>query len=110
MVRSLLLIAALAVSGCVGPDGSSYIGAPGSPAWFATASPETQASFFRKRCAAYGFPEGSPQMAQCIMSEAGSTRQAASARSTAVSRTVAESQPKHMTCNRFGSTIDCMSY
>lgn len=76
--KSAALLPLLALAACTGAGGETYIGRPGSPAWFATASVATQTSYFQERCANYGFPANSPQMAQCVQNEYLATRQVAS--------------------------------
>lgn len=88
-VKRFVLIGLWALAGCTGVDGEKYLGRPGSPAWFATASPNTQASYFRDRCATYGFKPGTVEMAQCIQAEAGSSRQTAAFRSAMASQATA---------------------
>jgi len=63
----------------------------GSPAWFATAGPETIAAYYRKRCVSYGFQAGTPQMAQCIQSEASGGRSRAADSSARSDAMIAES-------------------
>jgi len=98
-VYSLALLPLIAVaSGCTGSTGETYLGRPGSPAWFATAAPQTIADYYAQQCASYGFKPGTVEMAQCIQSEAQGGRNRAAVRQAA-------SAP--VTCNTFGNTTTC---
>jgi hypothetical protein len=103
---ALLLLAALVVAGCTGSQGETYLGLPGSPAWFATASSQTVADYYGQRCVSYGFKPGTVEMAQCIQSEAQGGRGAASARMAAA----ANNRPKNTTCTGFGNMVNCTTY
>ncbi len=74
MRATLLFITALvplALAACgTNPDGSTVVGMPGSPAWFATASPEVMREYFSRRCEAYGLDAAAPGMNSCIEREA----------------------------------------
>jgi hypothetical protein len=105
------------IAGCTGVDGEKFIGAPGSPAWFSTASPNTVATYFRDRCTAYGFVQGTPEMAQCIQQEAASKRQSNAIRGAAIASAnqanianANANRVRHTTCNRFGNTVNCSSF
>jgi hypothetical protein len=60
----------LAIAGCTASQGETFLGAPGSPAWFASATPQTIADYFGQRCESYGFSKDTTEMAQCIEAEA----------------------------------------
>jgi hypothetical protein len=60
----------LAIAGCTGSQGETFLGTPGSPAWFENAEPQAIADYFGQRCASYGFSKGTTEMAQCIEAEA----------------------------------------
>ncbi len=76
---SILLIYIL--SGCsTGVMGETVIGNPGSPVWFNSAKPETIIFHYKKNCKAYGFTEGSTQLANCIQNSINSGRQQAEVR------------------------------
>lgn len=120
-MKMLKMLPLALIAGCTGVDGEKYIGAQGSPAWFATASPNTVASYFLESCKAYGFQPGTPEMAQCIQTEAGSKRQSNATRGAAIAAmnqaNIANAQAnananrmRHTTCNRFGSTVNCTTY
>ncbi|MDH7790734.1 hypothetical protein QBD00_001638 [Ochrobactrum sp. AN78] len=108
MKKTFILIAVLlGVSGCQ----SGGVGMPESPMWFLTATPEQQIAYYSKRCSAYGFKAGTPEMAQCIMTESRSSKDRAS-NQMAVSRMItANSVPRNVmtTCNSFGNTVTCNS-
>ncbi|MGO4441577.1 hypothetical protein [Rhizobium sp. RAF56] len=113
-LAALLPVAAM-LAGCQGAGGEKYIGLPGSPAWFATAGPETVAAYFRKRCTAYGYAPGTPQMAQCIQTEAAGGRQIAARRSAEADAMIsAAAQPRkstfntsHTQCTGAFNTVNC---
>jgi hypothetical protein len=107
-LKGLALVGLLALAGCQGANGSKYIGLPGSPAWFMTASPETVAGYFSDRCVSYGFQRGTPQMAQCIQTEAQGARGRNAMRGAAMA--AAANQPRHATCTGIGNTVNCTSY
>lgn len=110
-------LAFMLLAGCQGVDGETYMGVPGSPAWFSTASPNTIAAYFSKRCTAYGFQPGTPEMAQCIQNEAASSRMASAQRSAAIANAnaafqanAAANRPRYTSCNRFGNSVNCTTY
>lgn len=100
MRRLLPAVILVLVAGCTG------VGMQGSPAWLATASPETQAEYFRKRCVSYGFRPGTVEMAQCIQTESQGARNRAQ-RQVAIAQA---SGPVTTNCNRIGSNVSCTSY
>lgn len=108
------LLGAFALAGCQAADGTTYLGRPGSPAWFATASSQTIAEYFGQRCSSYGFQSGTPDMARCIQSEAQSQRgnntlkmSAAAANANA---TMNANRMRTTNCTGFGNTVNCTSY
>ena len=105
---------ALFVSGCTGVQGEKYIGLPGSPAWFATAAPETIADYFVRRCRTYGFQPGTVEMAQCVQNEAQATRNRNAIRGAALAQanaiSAAASRPRTVNCNRIGTMVNCSSF
>lgn len=105
----------LVLSGCTGVDGEHYVGAPGSRAWFATASPDTVAAYFGQRCAAYGFKPGTVEMAQCIENEAQAKQHNNTIRSVAAAQIIAASQPPprrqiNCTSTAFGGMVNTNCY
>lgn len=111
-----LLVVLLCLGGCTGVDGEHYVGAPGSRAWFATASPDTVAAYFGQRCAAYGFKPGTPEMAQCIENEASNRQHNNALRSIAAAQIMAASQPAppqrpiNCTSTAMGNTLNTNCY
>lgn len=109
----LLLGAAFLVSACQGPDGTTHLGMPGSPAWMATASQATKMAHYRGQCEGYGFKAGTSQMAQCMQMEAISTKQGARAQAAEAAESFARASPKpvrHTTCNQFGRSVNCTTW
>jgi hypothetical protein len=109
-MRYLLLLGTVALVGCQGEGGNTYVGRPGSPAWNITATQETKMAYYRKQCEAYGFKAGTTQIAQCMQQEAIATRQDGRARSSAAMAAAAASQPRqpvHCTTTTWG-TVTCM--
>jgi hypothetical protein len=109
-MRRIFFLLGLAVitTGCTGTQGEAVMGMPGSPAWFASASPETIAGYYSRQCASYGFMAGTPGMAQCIQNSALSGRQTASNRVTAASGVLMQPRPqpspmRTTNCRRVGS-------
>lgn len=109
------------MAGCTGVDGEQYMGRPGSPAWFATASPNTIAAYFAQSCTAYGFKPGTPEMAQCIQQEAGNKRstntakmntwaQINAANANAAQANATANRMRTTNCNKFGSQVNCTTY
>jgi hypothetical protein len=72
------------VVGCTSVDSGNGDVVTGSPAWFATASPEAITNHFRKQCVFYGYMPGTPEIASCIQREAAANKQPNIARSAAV--------------------------
>lgn len=116
-----IAVALLALAGCTGVDGETYLGRPGSPAWFSTASPATIATHYRQQCVAYGFAPGTPAMSQCIQREVASGRQAAAARSASANAGMMQAsaimaqqnqyrRPVHCTSMRTGSLVSTNCY
>lgn len=99
MKRFITLAVLSAVAGCTGVEGETYLGRPGSPAWFSTASPATIADHFSRLCAAYGFRPGTPEMASCIQKEAAVRRQE-SAMLSASNAAMAQARARMMTQNQ----------
>lgn len=109
MIKSILFtLMLMGMTGCQ----SGGIGMAESPAWFATATVEQQAAYFRKRCSAYGFKPDTPDMAKCIQSEANSSRAGARLQTAVASQAMANSTPRSVTsnCSRFGNSVTCNSY
>jgi hypothetical protein len=113
--RALLaILPALLTVGCIGTAGETYVGLPGSPAWFATASPQTVAAYYEQRCQGYGFQPGTTAMAQCVQQEALAKRQSNSAdwRATVAAQQAAAQQRRLRTtnCTQFGNQVNCTTY
>ena len=84
MKRAIATFAVFAaITGCQ----SGGVGMPGSPAWFATATPDQIAAHYQAQCQSYGFQVGTPEMAQCIAQSAEAARNRATARSIAANQT-----------------------
>lgn len=85
--RALLPIAL--VASCT-TGGSEATGpAPGSTAWYETASPQQVANYFRAQCVAIGYIPGTPGIAECIKNEAKAAQQSNVARAAAVAAATA---------------------
>ena len=80
MRMKFLLFAGAAVAGLSACDADGQLGAEGSPAWFMRTTAAEQAAFFTTICQTYGFSGGSPEMAQCVATEARDARRSASNR------------------------------
>ena len=72
------------VAACTSVDSGKSDVVAGSPAWFATASPEVITNYFRRQCVFYGYMPGTPEIASCIQREAAANKQSNVARSAAV--------------------------
>lgn len=107
VIKPTLLL--IVLSGCTGTQGETYIGMPGSPAWFKTAAPETIAAYYGDRCAAYGFQRSTPEMANCIQREA-MAKQNQNAVRTLAAPAYTPPRPTSTTCNRIGDSVYCRSY
>lgn len=113
-----VLFSLLLLAGCTGVDGEHYLGRPGSPAWFATASPNTVAAYFRTRCSAYGFKDGTDAMARCVENEAQSRQSSNAVRSIALMQAAtavnpaptAPSRPVHCTTTAMGNMLNTNCY
>ena len=67
---TLLSLAILSLFSCTSNvDGTHYLGRPGSPIWFKTASQATINNHFSKICENYGFKKGTNQFSSCIQTE-----------------------------------------
>lgn len=116
-MKRAVVLSLLLVTACTGANGDKYVGAPGSPAWFATASMDTKMAYFGQQCAGYGYRQGTPEMAQCIASETRDARSDARARMAAAGaqmQAASQPQPRRaptMTnCHMVGNVVNCMSY
>ena len=67
---ALVLAASLIASCGKNPDGSMIYGTPGSPAWFNSAAPEVQYTYFSGICSSYGYLLNTNEMRGCIEREA----------------------------------------
>jgi hypothetical protein len=69
------------LTGCsTGSNGEFIVGNPGSPVWFGMASQETVIDYYKKSCKAYGYTEGSTDMASCIQNSINSGKDRAEKR------------------------------
>ena len=85
--RALLPIAL--VTSCTAPGSEATGPAPGSVAWYETASPQQVANHFRVQCVAAGYMPGTPEIAECIKREAKAARQPNVARAAAIAAATA---------------------
>ena len=104
------LFLTISLAGCTGAGGEKYLGMPGSPAWFATAGPKTISEYFSSICIGYGFTMGTPEMAQCIQTEAVSSRQQNAIRGAAIANATALNRPRTYNCNTYGRQVNCTGY
>ena len=90
-------IAVSIISGCVstGSRGEQVLGMPGSPLWFRTATMQTRIDYYKPGCLAYGFKDGTPEMAQCLQSAMQSKQSANSSRR------------KPISCTTYGNRTNC---
>lgn len=105
--------AVLLLNACAsGSGGEMVMGRPGSPAWFATASQETQIQYFEGICRRYGYSSGTSEMSQCLQTEmqGGKARSSEAAKRgtdtlNSISRAEAERQQRNqsVTCNSSGT-------
>ena len=79
----------LALVGCTSTGDGAAGPAPGTDAWYETASPEKIANYFRSQCVVYGHLPGTPEMAECIGKEASAAKQTNVARSAAIAAATA---------------------
>lgn len=95
---ALFLAAALGVAGCGTPEEAA----------------ERDTARQIAACTGYGFQAGTPQMAQCMQTEAISARQVAEARrQRALANLDAMSQPqfpRRTNCSQWGQTMNCTTY
>lgn len=59
----------LAVFGLAACDANGNLGREESPAWHKRTSPADKVAYFKPRCEAYGFADGTPEMSSCIQNE-----------------------------------------
>ena len=69
-----------------GVNGERVWGMPESPAWFATASPETIRAYYEKFCIAYGYKPDTTDMDNCIINEAGNRRVSGTSASSSIQK------------------------
>jgi hypothetical protein len=112
MIKKILpFLLTLALIGCssTGQLGEQVIGNPGSPMWFASASLTTQVYYYKTECKAYGYKDGTSQMAQCLQSSIQKAKEGARARLDAFSYSQRQYNQRFR-CNTFGYTTTCKSY
>jgi hypothetical protein len=96
----MLCLALATLSGCsTGRSGEQVIGRPGSPLWFSSASMATKTHYYKQSCFAYGFKDGTPEMAQCLQTEMQSGKSSARDRVNSMNRSV--------TCTTYGNRTTC---
>ena len=100
---ALAVIVAGLMAGCAEDGGA---GREGSPVWFMRTSAAEQAAYFQSVCVSYGFKPNTPEMAQCMQTEALNARNSASSRMQAVSNSY---QTTRTNCTGFGNTLNCTS-
>lgn len=88
-MQALSTFLLLALAGCTSASSGTGGPAPGSDAWYETASPEKIANYFRSQCVTYGYLPGTPEMAECIGKEASAAKQTHVARSAAIAAAAA---------------------
>jgi hypothetical protein len=72
---------------------------PGSPLWFSSASMATKTHYYKRSCFAYGFKDGTPELAQCLQTEMQSGKSSARDRVNSMNRSV--------TCTTYGNRTTC---
>lgn len=104
--HSLVLTwAILFLTACsTGIKGEQIIGSPGSPAWFMSASIDTQMEYFRKICMGYGFKEDTPDMSRCLQTEARSAKSQARNKMSEAFQNLGKDS---MTCRTVGNITKC---
>ena len=96
----MLCLALAVVGGCsTGRSGEQVIGMPGSPLWFSSASMATKTHYYKRSCFAYGFKDGTPEMAQCLQTEMQSGKSSARDRVNSMNQSV--------TCTTYGNRTTC---
>ena len=96
----MLCLTLAGAGGCsTGSSGEQVIGRPGSPLWFGTASMATKTTYYKQACFAYGFKDGTPEMAQCLQTEMQSGKSSAQDRIDSMNRSV--------TCTTYGNRTTC---
>jgi len=94
------------LGGCsTGASGEQIIGMTGSVAWFKTASMETKMAYFKPECRAYGFKDGTVEMAKCLQTSIQEGQANASKRAS--DATANYSRNKSVTCFTYGNTTTC---
>ena len=106
---ALLVSSTVILSACIptstGVKGENIIGNPGSPLWFDTASQATIINHYKNVCIAYGFIDGTPEMAKCIQDAHAEGKHGARERIKAVNKINSYNKP--ITCTTFGNTTTC---
>ena len=111
MKKILPLLLTFVLIGCssTGQLGEQVMGNPGSPMWFASASLETQVHYYKSECRAYGYSDGTSQMAQCLQTSIQNTKERARQRLDAFAYSQRQYNQRFR-CNTFGYTTTCKSY
>lgn len=87
---ALLVVAGLALAGCVTPE-------------------ERQAKI-AATCQGYGFSDGTAEMAQCMQTETIALRQQQQQAAANAQRIAAQYQPQTATCTTSGAFTNCTAY
>ena len=111
-----MAVSIAALSGCDSSTGS--IGRPGSPAWNMSTTSSEKNQYYRAQCLGYGFSDGTPEMAQCMQTEASNVQAAGAARSAAGLEMMRAGQamsappatPKTTNCRQIGTTLSCTTW
>ena len=111
MKKILPLLLTFVLIGCssTGQLGEQVMGNPGSPMWFASASLETQVHYYKSECRAYGYSDGTSQMAQCLQTSIQNAKERARQRLDAFAYSQRQYNQRFR-CNTFGYTTTCKSY
>jgi hypothetical protein len=81
-------------------------GVEGSPLWFMRTTPTEQAQYFQSICMTYGFSLNTPQMAQCIQTEATNARSNANRSLDSIANS---NNTTSTNCTGYGNTMNCTS-
>lgn len=68
MKEIMLLVGLTFIAGC---DSSGNLGQEESPAWHSRTSVAEKVAYFKPKCEAYGFKDGTTEMANCLRAEVG---------------------------------------
>lgn len=106
-MRKFLIVSSVLVFSACDADGN--LGRAESPVWHQRTSTADKVAYFKPRCEAYGFADGSTEMARCVQQEIQTSASNARARIQAAASDMNSSQRQRLrtTCLTEGNITQC---